>query len=135
MIRFTMDPASRIRVAEFSGRVNAEELLSSYSALIAAVDYDPTVDDLVDMRAVEHLELGADAVQRLVSLFIPLDGTAPPTRLAIVAPSDELFGMARMYQILRTDAPGEIEVFRDRVDADRWIGLLPVERRWRRDPL
>lgn len=121
MIRFRIDESSHLRVAEFSGCVNAEELLTTYAGLITAPDYDPTVDDLVDLQAVQRLEIGADAVQRLVSLFIPLDGTSPPTRLAIVAPSDELFGMARMYQILRTDAPGQVEVFRGRQEALRWL--------------
>jgi hypothetical protein len=35
-----------------------------------------------------------------------------------------LFGMARMYQILRDQPADELEIFRKLEDALRWLGIL-----------
>jgi hypothetical protein len=44
-------------------------------------------------------------------------------KFAIIAARDLLFGMARMYEILRSDSPVEVRVFRDRPEALRWLGI------------
>ena len=121
MIRFSIDADVRTRVAEFTGTVDDAELLGSYAELTTNPDYDESLDDLVDLRGLERLDVSSESIRRLVSMFTPLDGVAPNTRLAIVAPRDDVFGMARMYQILRSDAPEEIAVFRDRAEADAWL--------------
>ena len=121
MIRFEMDAANRIRIAVFEGVVDDAELLGSYGSLVAQPDYDPTLNDLVDMRGVDRLEVSSASVRRLVEMFTPLDHGEVVTRLAIVAPRDDVFGMARMYEILRSDAPEQIRVFRDRPEAERWL--------------
>ena len=41
----------------------------------------------------------------------------------IVAPRDVLFGLARMYEILRSGSPVEVRVFRERGEAESWLGL------------
>jgi hypothetical protein len=42
----------------------------------------------------------------------------------VVVTSDVLFGMARMYQILRDEPTDELEIFRTLDDALRWLGIL-----------
>jgi hypothetical protein len=121
VIRFEVDPASRTRVAWFEGVVDDAELLGSYGALVQEPDYDSTLDDLVDMTGVDRLDVSSESVRQLVRMFTPLDPEGLVTRLAIVAPRDHVFGMARMYEILRSDAPEEICVFRDRAAAERWL--------------
>jgi hypothetical protein len=121
MIRFQVDPEARIRIAFFEGVVDDQEVLGSYGALVSQPDYDPTLDDMVDMGGVERLEVSSETVRRLVDMFTPLDTDQVVTRLAIVAPKDHVFGMARMYEILRSDAPEQIRVFRDRDQAERWL--------------
>jgi len=46
------------------------------------------------------------------------------SRRAVVVTSDVLFGMARMYQILRDEPTDELEIFRTLDDAIRWLGIL-----------
>jgi hypothetical protein len=121
MIRFEVDAARRTRVARFSGVVDDHELLGSYAGLVEEPGYDPTLNDLVDMTAVDRLDVSTAAVRQLVSMFTPLDHAGVVTRLAIVAPRDHVFGMARMYEILRSDAPEMIAVFRDMDEAQRWL--------------
>ena len=47
----------------------------------------------------------------------------PGAKLALVAPQDELFGLGRMYQMLRDSSPVEVRVFRERSEAEEWLGL------------
>ena len=42
-------------------------------------------------------------------------------KLAVIAPRDLLFGMARMYEMLRDDSPVEVRVFRERDEAESWL--------------
>lgn len=121
MIEFDYDRELGARVATFSGTVDDQELLGSYGQLLASEDYDPRLNDLVDMRPVTRLDVSGDAIRELVRAFTPLDPAMTETRLAIVAGSDVVFGMARMYELLRSDTPEEIRVFRDIDQARAWL--------------
>lgn len=48
---------------------------------------------------------------------------APTSRRAVVVPSDLGFGMARMYEMLRTKG-GAPRVFRDYDEAVRWVTMV-----------
>jgi hypothetical protein len=119
MIQFEFDPAGLTRIAVFSGVVNDAELLGSYGDLIERGEYDPSLNDLVDLRGVERLEVSTAAVRSLAEMFST--GPEGGTRLALVAAKDDVFGMARMYEILRSDASEQIRVFRHRAEAEAWL--------------
>jgi hypothetical protein len=127
MIRFSVDPRTRTRTARYSGVITEEELLTTYATLVADPGYDPTFDDLVDLREVERLELSAAAIRQLATMFVPLDAVSGHTRTAIVAASDAVFGMSRMYEMLRGDeVPEEIRVFRSYEEATAWLADRPA---------
>lgn len=123
MITFALDPANRVRTAQYTGIVDDTQLLQAYAALLADPDYDATVNDLVDLRGVARLEVSAEALRQLISMYTPVDQLGVRTRLAVVAGSDLTFGMSRMYELLRGDGtPEEIRVFRSYDDAVAWLG-------------
>ena len=60
-------------------------------------------------------------------MFAPVDELNVRTRLALVAPADDVFGISRMYQLLRGDStPEEIAVFRETAKAVAWLDRGPV---------
>lgn len=122
MIAFHYDRELGARVATFSDTVDDSELLGAYRSLLSSPDYDPRLNDLVDMRPVTRFDVSGDALQELVRAFSPLDAARVHTRRAIVAGSDVVFGMARMYELLRSDTPEDIRVFRDMDLAREWLG-------------
>ena len=125
MIEFSFDPTLHARVAVYSGTVDDTELLGTYNALISSPGYDASLNDLVDLRAVEKLDVTGDALRELARAFaLVVDRRRYRTRRAIVAPMDHVYGMARMYEILRSDAPEEIRVFRDMEAARAWLGAM-----------
>jgi hypothetical protein len=123
MIRFTVDAAHGVRIAEFHGVVDDDELMGAYARLVEQPDYDPTLNDMVDMRSVQRLDVTGVTLRRLVEMFAPLEPRDPPTRLAIVAPKDHVYGLGRMYEMLSTDTPEDIRVFREYAPAAAWLGL------------
>ncbi|HYC50322.1 MAG TPA: hypothetical protein VEB19_04345 [Gemmatimonadaceae bacterium] len=122
MITFSTDHSTRIRTAHYTGIVDDETLLRAYAALLSEPGYDATFNDLVDLRGVSRLEVSADAMRQLISMYTPVDQLGVQTRLAVVAASDVTFGMSRMYELLRGDGvPEEIRVFRSHDDAVAWL--------------
>lgn len=122
-IEFSIDRDAGVRVAAFRGVVTDADLMQAYESLLGDPQYDPTLHDLVDMSGVERLEVSAKAIRELVKRYARVDELGIRTRLAIVAPSDVAFGVARMYEMLRgDDVPEEIHVFRAIAEAQAWLG-------------
>ncbi|HEX6039855.1 hypothetical protein [Longimicrobium sp.] len=121
MIRFRTDLARGVRIAAFHGTVDGGELLHAYRTQLDHPDYDPSLDDLVDLREVEMLDVSAAALRELMSMFSRVDALGYATRLAIVAHNDLGYGLGRMYEMMRDGAPEEVSVFRDLDEAFDWL--------------
>ena len=84
-------------------------------------------DEIVDMTGVEHIDLPTPSGERmraLAALSAAMDDVAP-SRFAIVAPTDAVFGLARMYGAYRQSesrSTKEVRVFRSMEDARAWLG-------------
>ena len=94
-------------------------MLTHVQRLSEDPDFDPSYNQLVDLRAITDFAISA-AELRIITLYRLYN---EKRRRAIVADEDITFGMARMYEVFREDAPEEIKLFRDMADARRWLGL------------
>lgn len=106
--------AGELTDAEFKETAN-RYLLEPFAALPLG---------LFDLSDVTVMDVSAESVRdvaRRVALHV--DPRLEEGKLAIVAPRDLLFGMARMYEMLRNDSPVEVRVFREREEAESWLGL------------
>lgn len=111
------------------GTLNDADLMGAYAQLLQDPDYDHGADDLVDMRAVDHLGVTQSGLEKIMELFAPVDQLGIPTRLAIVAPGDQVYGVSLMYQTLRgDDVPEQIAVFREMSEAEEWLNRGAAER-------
>jgi hypothetical protein len=126
-ITITVNTAERVRYSVFSGTINDKDLLDAYARSLQAPDFDPTLNGLVDARAVRRVDVTPAGLRHLADLIQTVDRLQLPTKVAIVAESDVAFGMARMYQSIRADggAPSEHRVFREMSEAREWLGLGP----------
>jgi hypothetical protein len=121
-IAFSVNLDARRRVATFTGAIGDRELFDAYSTLVREPTYDPSLDDLIDLRGVTHMGVTGAGLHRLIAMFDARDSEGYSTRAAIVAPTDVLYGVARMFQTLRGDEiPDEIEVFRSIDVALQWL--------------
>jgi hypothetical protein len=123
-----VDPSLRVRYAAASGVVTDADVLEGYGEVLADPAYDPSIDQLFDGSAIERLEVTPAAVMRLAELVARADRAIAPgvrPRVAIVAPADAAFGLARMYEAYRESqqSPKQYFVCRTAEDARRWLGI------------
>ncbi len=81
-------------------------------------DFRSEYDQLLDLSGATGESLSSGAVRRLAR-GEPIFSVR--SRRAIVVASDLGFGLARMFQTLRKDEAGEIEIFRSVDEARRWL--------------
>lgn len=106
--------------------VTEASLRASSAALLKSADYDPSHDVLVDLRESAQFELAGSALSGFAGTFAKAGGEAVrDTRLAVVAGSDEQFGLARMYGAYRSGVSERVQVFRHPAEACAWLGVPP----------
>ena len=86
-------------------------------------NFESDFNQLFDARGVTSVELSGACVREIASIRMFGEGS----RRAFVAGTDVVFGMVRMFEMLRDDALDEIRVFRNIDDARAWLGL-PIDR-------
>ena len=119
-VRF--DSTARRRVAVFRGVLLDADLVGTYRGLLGQPDYDYGADDLVDLRGVTRMGVTSAGLRQLMGLFAEADSLGIPTRCAIVAPEDAVYGVSRMWQLMREDyVSEEMSVFRVMGDAEEWL--------------
>lgn len=100
--------------------------LDDVRAYLAAVLGDPSyrsgMPSLVDCRHVTALLSPADL--RVIAADIASVTTAPVSgRCAVLAATDVVFGMVRMYEAYSDGAPVEVRAFREKNEAMAWLNV------------
>ena len=105
--------------SRISGTVTNDEVLQHNRQLRADPRFDPTFRQLADMSGVTLNAVTTDNVQETArdQYF------APGTRRALVVSDDTTFGLCRMFATYAESLGQVITVFRDRKEAEAWLGL------------
>jgi hypothetical protein len=84
-------------------------------------------NELLDMRAVEGIDMpSVDNMRALAQLSASMDIPATSSKFAIVATSDEAFGLSRMYETYRhleDKSTKQVAVFRTLTEAYAYLGV------------
>lgn len=123
-ISFEIDREKRLVSARATGVLTHDDLIG-YQDDAWSSDEVMGFDEIVDMSSVEQIAFESSRrVSELASLAAQKDLKGDPSRLAIVAPSLEAYGLARMYQTYRETAPRStrtVRVFRSLTEAQEWL--------------
>ncbi len=127
-IRLRVDPVRKVNYTTATGVITDADLRQACASVVASPEYDPSADHIFDGHAIERLEVTPDTLQEAAQLFARTDRLIPGgrrPRVAIVAPADATFGLARMYEAYRAMAPSPKRylVCRTMEEARRWLGL------------
>jgi len=76
---------------------------------------------LVDLTRVTELKMSVDDLRRITMEHRMTAKAAPRAVIAVVAPRDHVFGMARMWEAFATEIGWTIRVFRERGAAETWL--------------
>jgi hypothetical protein len=116
---YVIDSSRRLVLSRSWGVVTGEDVLTLIQATVTDPHFHPDFSQLVDMRAVTEVEVTTDFVR----LFVAKSNFGAGSRRALVAGSDVVYGMARIYGTLLDGRPGEFRIFRDLQPALEWLGF------------
>ena len=102
------------------GALDDRTLASAFREIYTDPGYVPGMNELTDCRAVTQFEMTPAGVRDLLAVVEELQTADAPYRVAIVAPGDAVFGMARMYELLQSQDVEQVEVFRSIERAERY---------------
>ena len=121
-ITYTIDEAQSRVTLRYEGIITDRDLYAVYNGLYDDPGHRIGMDEVADCRAVDRIEVTRAGLQGLsAATALRLDTKRVPWRVAIVAPSDAVFGMARMYEAFRSESPEQVQVFRDLPSAEAWL--------------
>jgi hypothetical protein len=111
-------------VVRFTGEdvFSSRDLMESIKQVTAHPDFQPDYDHLVDLRDVTSFEPDSGDIRKRSQQDrenIRLD----TSRIAIVATSNVVFGMSRMYETFMEGADVTVRTFRDMAEAEAWLDL------------
>ncbi|CAN5773549.1 hypothetical protein BH24GEM1_BH24GEM1_24700 [soil metagenome] len=121
-VTYTIDQAAGLVRMECSGVFTNQEMLDSLERLHSDPARRAGMPSLVDCRRVEQLLVTRPGLQAAVTIEASLvDPGQAPWAVAIVAPQDDVFWMARTYEVMRSGSPENVRVFRDALEAEGWL--------------
>jgi len=121
-VTYTIDEAAGVVCVECADVFTNEEMLDCIERVYSDPARKPGMASLVDCRQVRSMKVthaGMQAAATLKSVLI--DPVQPRWAVAIVAPQDEVFWVARTYEVLRTGSPETVRVFRESEEAMHWL--------------
>lgn len=118
-ISYEIDPKRRLIISRLTGIVTDEDVQEQRRRLPADPRFEPNYRQLIDLTGITEVRVTSSAITTAASAQY----FTPGTRRAFVAGTDATFGLARMFA-LRAEGEGQtIEVFRNRKQAEEWLGL------------
>jgi hypothetical protein len=123
-ITYQIDESAGRVTLQFLGTVTDAELMSTFHDLYQDPRHRMGMGELTDCRRVERVEITGEGLQRLAEATARLlDGREIAWNVAVVvsAESDLMFGLSRMYELLREGSSEHVRVFRDIDAAERWL--------------
>jgi len=125
-IAYQIDHDARVVVAVGHG-VLADGDVFDYQRTVWARPEVAGFDELIDMTRVTEVAMpSTDRVRALAATAAAMDGGAPRSRLAIVASTDFMYGLGRMFQTHRqldANSTKDVGIFRTMEEALTFLGL------------
>jgi hypothetical protein len=119
---FEFDLANRILRCRFEGAVTDESLSECYRDIGKYAALTAPIRGILDLSAVASFEVSPGTIRKLASL--PPAIPDPRTPRVIVAPSPQVFGMARMFEIQGEGTRPSLHVVRSEEEAFAILGIL-----------
>jgi hypothetical protein len=117
---YRIDKQSNLVVIHAEGVLTRRNFEEVRRHMMSDPDFDPQFSMLADCSAVTHVDLTAGEIRVLADMS-PFDLTG---RRAIVARRDVVYGLARMFEIVRSlRGDQHIRVFRNCNEALAWLFL------------
>lgn len=119
-VRHAIDDERDLLHTVFAGEFTDDDIRAHFMALRANPRFHRMMRELVDLRGVTDVLVSSATLNASAHWLL----YAPEARRAVLAPTDLLFGLARMYQThLGEVGASQFGPFRELAPALRWLGL------------
>ena len=119
---YTIDENAGVVRVRCSGVFTNAELLDCIEHLYGDPARKPGMPSLIDCREVDRMQVTTAGVQAAATINTSLvDPGQAPWSVAVIAPQDDVFWMARTFEVLRAGSPQTVRVFRQQSDAESWL--------------
>ena len=119
-VRYQLDQANGLIRTSCVGIVTLEEVIDHFRELAQDPDCPDYLDVLLDLTKQTSLPR-SDDLREVTAAIRSVQQRVRFGFCAIVASTDALFGMLRMFQVFTEDLFREAQVFRSSPDADAWL--------------
>jgi len=115
---YKIDKERRLVLSTASGVVTLADAVSHMERLSKDPDFDPSFSQISDFTHVTRIEISSDEIRRLAQRTI----FSAHSRRAFIAPDETIFGIGRMFEILRgLEGEKGIRIFRTLEQALDWV--------------
>ena len=123
-ILHTINKELGVVLSSLAGDISDADLLSSYKELYESECWQPGFHEIVDLRNAQMGGVTSDGLRRVSSMVESFTkGKCEEFKTAFIAPDDLPFGIARMYEVLSSETPENVMVFRDLNKAFKWLEI------------
>ena len=121
-----IDQQNKLIVTTWEGEPTVQDLSEAFKKYQNKIKSKPefqNYDELVDFTKIEGFKISSDGLGMLSQTASSFDKSIGKSKLAIIVKTTLAFGLARMYEILRSLGPKkkEIRVFKDKSSALNWL--------------
>lgn len=117
---FNYNKINKILYCVIEGQFTLNELKSMMKELTESKDFPSDVSTLYDVRKLDFTLFDAEFEKKIISERKKHVGRGN-AKIAFWAEDDLAFGMTRMFQILSSELPQQLMVFRDLLSAECWL--------------
>ena len=121
-VSFSVDQNEGYFTSHYTGTIHDPDLHLAWKQFLDGDQWVPGLNELADLSESDLSKVSTGAIKQL-ALYVKhtYESRGIKTRVAIYAPADLPFGLARVYDTWATDSPETIRVFRDREKAVEWL--------------
>jgi hypothetical protein len=122
-ITFSINFDDDYLIAAYTGRISDEEMLASWKGFFQGGKWVPGLNELIDLSQADLTDITADGIEQLIDYAKTVyeKYNIPSVRIAVYAPENIHYGIARMYEALTFDSPQSADVFRSIQEAESWL--------------
>jgi hypothetical protein len=111
-----------IMVTQITGVATDDDFIQFHQEAMTRGDFERNHLVLVDGTGIEKMQVTPEGSARLADNARPfLQKKLAKVKTAMVAESDLVFGMFRMWELMRSDLGYEVKVFRNTEEAINWL--------------
>lgn len=116
-------PEINLIICVHTGKVPDDEFLSSYISMYESESFSKGMDQLIDLRNTDSANRSKDVLDQF-AVFVEskFKNSTKSPKVAVVAPNNLSFGIARMYEAYSVSIPWDFVVFRALDAAIAWLG-------------